>query len=84
MGRSVFEESRLSLRTDALPQAPEESRQAMLARHGDVPIGKLLQVEFDINDEVNYYLLHNDRELLNKLTLTKLVKEPLEDITVQV
>ena len=38
----------------------------------------------DVDPEINYSLLHNDRPLLNKLTLTKLVPEPLEDITVQV
>ena len=83
MGRSVFEEFQSSPRTDAQPKAQEESRRARLARLNEVPIGKLLQVEFVVDDEVNYSLLHNDRQLLNKLTLTKLVKEPLEDITVQ-
>jgi len=29
---------------------------------------------------VNYSLLHNDRPLLTRLTLTKLIKEPLDDV----
>jgi hypothetical protein len=84
MGRSVFEKFRASRRTSAQQTAPVESREARLARLNEVPIGQLLQVEFVIDEEINYSLLHNDRQLLNKLTLTKLVKEPLEDITVQV
>ena len=44
----------------------------------------MLQVDFDVDDEVNYSLLHNNRELLSKLTLTKLVEGTLEDITVKV
>ena len=29
-----------------------------------MPIGELLQVELEVDDEVNYSLLHNDRPLL--------------------
>ena len=46
-----------------------------------MPINKLLQVDFDVDDEVNYSLLHNDRQLVSKLTLTKLVEGTLEDIS---
>ncbi|HWX58202.1 hypothetical protein [Bradyrhizobium sp.] len=46
--------------------------------------GKLLQVALEIAKEVNYSLLHNNRELLSKLTLTKLVARQVLDITVQV
>ncbi|MCA6119734.1 hypothetical protein J6524_33400 [Bradyrhizobium sp. WSM 1738] len=49
-----------------------------------MPIHKVLQVDFVVDDEVNYSLLHNNRELVSKLTLTKLVEGALEDITVQV
>ena len=49
-----------------------------------MPINKVLQVDFDVDDEVNYSLLHNNRELVSKLTLTKLVEGTLEDITVKV
>jgi hypothetical protein len=84
LGRSVFEEFWWSTPAPAPPAAPEESRQARLARLKELPVGDLLQVEFVVEDEVNYSLLHNDRQLLNKLTLTKLVKDPLEDIIVQV
>jgi hypothetical protein len=84
MGRSVFDEFWSSRDAVVQQKAPMESRQAMLLRLNEIPIGRLLQVEFDIEDEINYSLLHNDRPLLFKLTLTKLVEEPLEDITVQV
>ena len=50
----------------------------------DIPIGDLIQVEFEIASDVNYSLLHNDRQLVEKLTLTKLVKEDLHDISVVV
>ena len=49
-----------------------------------IAIDKLLLVDLGIDDEVNYSLLHNNRQLLRKLTLTKLVEGPLEDIAVQV
>ena len=40
--------------------------------------------QLEVPDEVNYSLLHNDRPLVaERLTLTKLVKEPLEDISVR-
>jgi hypothetical protein len=49
-----------------------------------LPIGKLIKVDLDIAPEVNYSLLHNNRELLKKLTLTKLVGEAVRDIAIQV
>jgi hypothetical protein len=49
-----------------------------------IAVNKLIQVDLDTEDEVNYSLLHNNRELLSGLTLTKLVARPVEDITVQV
>ena len=84
MGQSVFDPALLKPRTDRQQAPATETRDAMLARLANIPIGQLLQVELDIDETVNYSLLHNDRPLLKKLTLTKLVKEPLEDITVQV
>jgi hypothetical protein len=50
----------------------------------DTAINKRIQIDLGIDDEINYSLLHNNRELLNKLTLTKLIAGPVEDITVQV
>ena len=44
-----------------------------LERLAAMPINKVLQVDFSVDDEVNYSLLHNNRELVSKLTLTKLV-----------
>jgi hypothetical protein len=49
-----------------------------------VPIGERIHVALDVDEEVNYSLLHNNRELLNRLTLTKLVDSPLRDIAVTV
>jgi hypothetical protein len=43
-----------------------------------------IHVELDVADEINYSLLHNNRPLLDKLTITKLVREPVEAITVKV
>lgn len=65
--------------------APQpESRQDVLRRLADTPMEKLLQVQLEVPAEVNYSLLHNDRPLVSRLTLTKLVKDPLEDIGVHV
>lgn len=47
-------------------------------------ISESLHVEFKVEAEVNYSLLHNNRELLSKLTLTKLVDGRLTNIAVQV
>ena len=49
-----------------------------------VPIGERIHVDLDIAAEINYSLLHNNRELLKALTLTKLVENSLRDITVTV
>jgi hypothetical protein len=49
-----------------------------------VPIAERIHVELEVDEEVNYSLLHNNRELLNTLTLTKLVEDPLRNITVRV
>jgi hypothetical protein len=49
-----------------------------------VPIRERVHVDFDVEPEVNYSLLHNNRELLNTLTLTKLVDGPVRNIAVLV
>ena len=86
MGHSVFDRSIFAARNEPPAPAPEtrEQRQERLTRQALTPVGDLLQVQCDAEEEVNYSLLHNDRPLLTTLTLTKLVKERLEDITVQV
>jgi hypothetical protein len=83
MGHSVFEELPAGAAARAVAAAANEEPQPALAQQ-QIPIGELLQVDLDIEDEVNYSLLHNDRPLLTKLTLTKLVKERLDDIGVLV
>ena len=49
-----------------------------------IPKVERIHVDFDVDEEVNYSLLHNNRDLLKKLTLTKLVEDPLRDIAVKV
>jgi hypothetical protein len=48
------------------------------------PIKDRIHVDLEIPDEVNYSLLHNDRELLTTLTITRLEKDPVENIKVLV
>jgi hypothetical protein len=84
MGRSVFDKFRLPPQSDEPVETSPETPLARRARLREIPIRSLLDVEVDIDDEVNYSLLHNDRPLLNTLTLTRLVKEPLDDISVHV
>ncbi len=84
MGHSVFEELPAGGRAGIAAPPVVEDRQAILARQRQTAIGELLQVDLEVDEEVNYSLLHNDRPLLSKLTLTKLVKERLEDISVVV
>jgi hypothetical protein len=84
MGHSEQERFRSSLTKEEAPPATVGSRTSWLDRHARLPIDGLLQVEFNIDSEINYSLLHNDRPLISALTLTKLVKEPLEDIAVLV
>lgn len=47
-------------------------------------ISDRIHVDFNVESEVNYSLLHNNRELLSKLTLTKLIDGPLTNIAVEV
>lgn len=62
------------------PVTDDETSRQRLDR---MRIDEILQVQFEVPPEVNYSLLHNERSLLDRLTLTKLVPEPLEDIQVQ-
>lgn len=84
MGTSVFDEIEIAGRAAAAAAAPTETRAQIRKRLDDAPIRDLLQVQVEVADEVNYSLLHNDRSLLDRLTLTKLVKDSLEDIRVEV
>jgi hypothetical protein len=43
-----------------------------------------IQVDLEVDEEINYSLLHNKWSLLEKLTLTKLVQSSVKAITVQV
>lgn len=47
-------------------------------------MANLIHVDFEVAETVNYSLLHNNRELLTTLTLTKLVRRDVRDITVKV
>lgn len=84
MGRSVFEQYEVLPRDEQSALQALETRQAVLTRLDSTPMRELLQVQLEVPEEINYSLLHNDRGLLTRLTLTKLVKEPLENITVTV
>ncbi len=84
MGHSERERFRSSLVAGAAPTASSTDRNTRLIQQAKMPINKLLQVDFNIENDVNYSLLHNDRPLVTDLTLTRLVKEPLEDVTIQV
>jgi hypothetical protein len=91
MGRSIFDQPgpkkadrSAAKRKEIATAKKEESRADYLARIEATAINKLIQVDLDIKDQVNYSLLHNNRELVSKLTLTKLMRGRLEDITVQV
>ena len=53
-------------------------------RRADRLAEKLIQVDLEVEPEVNYSLLHNNRDLLSRLTLTKLVARPVRNITVEV
>ena len=83
-GRSVFDESQLPPLAEPPPAPAPEAELARRSRLKDLPIRSLLNVDIDVDEEVNYSLLHNDRPLLNTLTITRLVKDPLEDISVEV
>ncbi|MGY8631150.1 hypothetical protein RAD15_01470 [Bradyrhizobium sp. 14AA] len=43
-----------------------------------------IQVDLEVPEEINYSLLHNNRPLLDKLTLTRLVRDTVHAITIQV
>jgi hypothetical protein len=85
MGRSDFDIHALGAPPpDVAPETADEARLVRLQRQAMAPVSELLSVEIDVPGEINYSLLHNQRPLLGKLTLTKLVRDPLEDITVTV
>ena len=83
MGRSVFSDFK---RLRRQPGAAVAASATMVepARLTSRPVRELLQVELDLPAEINYSLLHNDRALLQKLTLTRLVDAELDDISVLV
>jgi len=84
MGTSVFAGRELGAVAEAPPEEPAPTRVQRLATQAATPINELLSVEIEVPSEINYSLLHNQRPLLGKLTLTRLVKDPLEDINVLV
>jgi hypothetical protein len=49
-----------------------------------LPIKERIHVDLEVEPQINYSLLHNNRELLTTLTLTKLKDEPLRNIAVLV
>ncbi len=63
MGHSVFQEMPIGAAAANAMAAANTERDAVLVRQQQTPIDELLQVDFDVEDEVNYSLLHNDRPL---------------------
>ena len=85
MGTSVFDlHKTLGTAEPQLMEPAPTDRLERMATHATTPVGKLLSVEIEVPNEIHYSLLHNQRPLLGKLTLTRLVKDPIEDITVTV
>ena len=96
MGRSIFDQphtsrspknvrAKATVKTKNLEiEKQRERRLAHLEKLKSIAIDKLILVDLGVGAEVNYSLLHNSRQLLSKLTLTKLVEGPLEDIAVHV
>jgi hypothetical protein len=84
MGTSVFDFHTLGAAAGVPAEVPAPGRVERIAHHAVTPISELLSVEIEVPGEINYSLLHNQRPLLGKLTLTRLVKDPLEDINVLV
>jgi hypothetical protein len=64
--------------------SPGQTSESRRMAAGNTTINELILVECVPRKEVNYSLLHNNGELLRKLTLTKLVAREVQDITVQV
>lgn len=62
---------------------PSAPRRKAISIHTD-PVSQLLSVDLEVPETLNYSLLHNERPLLNKLTLTKLVHGVLDDVSVLV
>ena len=55
------------------------------ARNRIVPVNERIHVEFEVEQEINYSLLHNNGDLVKKLTITRLVADaPINNIAVQV
>jgi hypothetical protein len=75
MGTSVFDAHMLGADAGSQAEAPAHEQMEGLAKHAVAPISELLSVEIEVPAEINYSLLHNQRPLLGKLTLTKLVKD---------
>lgn len=79
--RSVMreaEEDESEIVEDRLPNDAERTATRL------VPVGSVLQVSLQIPSEINYSLLHNGRRFLDRLTLSKLVEHPLDEISVTV
>jgi hypothetical protein len=53
-------------------------------KNGGSPVEELIYVYLDVENEINYSLLHNNRRLLTALTLTRLVARPVLNIAVRV
>ncbi len=84
VGRSVVDKYKAPPPVETAAPASPKARQAQHSRLASIPMRELLEVQLEVPDEVNYSLLHNDRPLLDRLTVSKLVPEDLENIVVTV
>ncbi len=84
VGRSVVDKYKAPSRDEPAPISVPRKRLAAAARLDALPVRELLEVQVAVPEEVNYSLLHNDRPLLDRLTISKLVPEPLENIGIRV
>jgi hypothetical protein len=84
VGRSMIDAYRPSVPEQVPIATAPAARAEAQQRLALLPIREVLEVDLAVPDEINYSLLHNDRPLLDRLTLSKLVPEPLENIGVTV
>jgi hypothetical protein len=87
LSRSAFDKRQSAFRpTTDIAETPvielpsQQQRDAARRR----PMSEVLRVDLEVPEEVNYSLLHNNRRLLDALTLTKLVDHTLDDVSVHV
>ena len=80
MGRSVFESGSKSIKQDGVEIFPCKE-EGVSPKEEEGSQMNPIQVDLEVPEEINYSLLHNNRPLLDKLTLTRLVRETVHAIS---